>query len=259
MPGAAARQIITGAEYIRQITALESDRRARATFLDLALQIVPPGAALFDFGSGPGIDARFYAQHGLRVTAYDVDTKMCEFFAEHCRDLMNAGSVKLKTGPYSEFLAQKRAGDHHGVDLVTSNFAPLNLVPDLGALFATFHALTGPRGKVLASVLNPYFAGDLRYSWWWRNAPRLWRVGHFSVPGAQAPIVRRRLANFAANCGPYFKLERVFKGLPAAPAIRANGIDVSNGPGHAWTRLTTCRFMFLLFQKRELGVGGDSH
>ena len=250
MPGGTSRQIVTGAEYVRQITALESDRRAREAFLDLVLKIAPSGAALFDFGAGTGIDARFYAAHGRSVAAYDVDAKMCEFFAEHCRDLIDAGSVTLETGTYPDFLARHRAHARHAIDLVTANFAPLNLVGDLNELFATLHALTRPSGKVLASVLNPYFIGDLRYSWWWRNAPRLWWNGHFSVPGAQAPIIRRRLADFASQGAPYFKLERVFRGLPANRRQQAKGIDVMPARRRPWIHLATCRFLFLLFQKR---------
>jgi SAM-dependent methyltransferase len=245
MPGGSSQKVITGAEYVQQITALESDRRARAAFLDLALEIAPPGAALFDFGAGPGIDARFYAEHGRSVVAYDVDAKMCEFFAEHCREFIAAGSVTLETGAYPDFLARHRADSGRAIDLVTSNFAPLNLIGDLSELFATFHALTGPSGRVLASVLNPYFIGDLRYGWWWRNAPRLWWNGRYSVPGAQAPIIRRRLADFAAQGAPYFKLERVIRGLPSHEAQQLN-----SGQRHSWMYTTTCRFLFLLFQKR---------
>ena len=245
----ALQEIITGAQYVQQMTALESDRRARMAFLDLALKVAPRGATLLDFGAGTGIDARFYAAHGCRVTAYDVDTKMCEFFAEHCRDLIDAGSVTLETGTYPDFLARHRTSASHSIDLVTANFAPLSLISNLNELFATFHALTRPDGKVLASVLNPYFVGDLCYGWWWRNAPRLWQSGHYSVPGAQAPIVRRRLADCAAQSAPYFTLERVFRGLPPNKRRRANGIEDCEGHRSTWTGMITCRFLFLLFQR----------
>ena len=250
MRDGASREIITGAQYVQQMTALESDRRARMAFLDLALKVASPGAALLDFGAGTGIDARFYAAHGRRVTAYDVDTKMCEFFAEHCRDLIDAGSVTLETGTYPDFLARHRASATHAIDLVTANFAPLSLIGDLNELFAAFHAVTRPGGKVLASVLNPYFIGDLRYGWWWRNAPRLWLSGRYFVAGAQAPIVRRRLAQYAAECAPYFTLEHVFRGLPSNEEHRANGIAVAEGHWSKWTQMATCRFLFLLFEKK---------
>jgi SAM-dependent methyltransferase len=240
-------RIVTGAEYVRQITALESDRQARAAFWDLVAKIAAPHAALLDFGAGTGIDARFYAERGFAVTAYDVDPEMRAYFASHCEDLIAAGRVSLESGSYQDFLDRRRADRAPRIDLVTSNFAPFNLVNDLHELFAAFHACTGPTGKVLASVLCPYFVGDARYRWWWRNAPRLWRDGRFSLPGAQAAIVRRRLSDYAAQCAPYFRLARVVPGLPAR---RAHS-DIPGGPvGHfTWLRLLSCRFMFLLFER----------
>jgi SAM-dependent methyltransferase len=244
-------EIHTGADYVGAITALESDRRARSAFQDLVLRIAIPGAALFDFGAGPGIDARFYAERGFSVGAYDVDPGMCEYFSAHCREFIQAGRVELEGGSYRDFLTRKAVGDGRRVDLVTSNFAPLNLIDDLRDLFAKFHDLTAPDGKVLASVLSPYFIGDLKYRWWWRNSLRLWRDGHFAVQGVQAPIIRRRLADFAGQSAPYFALKRVFPGLPPYRGRDANGVDVSRDGRYAWLRLTTCRFMILLFEKRD--------
>jgi SAM-dependent methyltransferase len=247
---ASAREVVTGVEYVKQITALDSDRRTRSAFQKLVLSIAPPSGTLFDFGAGTGMDARFYAEHGLTVAAYDVDPNMCEYFSEYCRDIIEAGRVTLYGGSYREFLARKSLDDGRGVDLITSNFAPLNLIGDLPELFAKFHALTGPDGKVLVSVLSPYFVGDMRYGWWWRNLLRLWRDGHYSVQGAQAPIVRRRLGNFAAQSEPYFTLKLVFRGLPSYGTRDAAPIDVSGGAGCAGLRVSGCQFMFLLFEKR---------
>jgi SAM-dependent methyltransferase len=251
-PGGSARQIITGAQYVQQIIALESDRRTRSAFQTLAMSLVPPDGVLFDFGAGPGIDARFYAEHGFTVAAYDVDSQMRQYFAAHCRDLIEAGRVTLGGGDYREFLACKNVGGVGDFDLVTSNFAPLNLVDDVQELFAKFHALTGPRGRVLASVLSPYFVGDLKYGWWWRNVLRLSRDGHFFVQGAQARIVRRRLTDFSARSMPYFTLKRVFRGLPPSSKRDAEGVDFNGGARYAGLHMSTCRFMFLLFEKRYL-------
>jgi SAM-dependent methyltransferase len=233
---------VAGAEYVRAMAARRSDRLARTAFQQLVLRLVNPGDALFDFGAGPGIDARFYVERGLTVRAYDVDPAMCAYFAHECADLIQAGRVVLEEGPYAEFLRSR--GDTAGrrARLVTANFAPLNLVGDLRTLFAKFHELTQTDGRVLVSVLSPCFVGDLRYRWWWRNVLRLWRTGDFSVPGAQAPIVRRRLASYASQCQPYFVLERVYRGFP----------PVSGGsrPGPwSWLRGTRSQFMFLQFRR----------
>jgi len=242
------REIHTGADYVAAITALESDRRARSAFQDLVLRVASPGAVLFDFGAGPGIDARFYAEHGFTVGAYDVDPEMRKYFSAHCREFIQTGQIVLDSRAYTEFLSSATAGAGQRVELVTSNFAPLNLIGNLTDLFAKFHALTVPGGKVLASVLSPYFIGDLKYRWWWRNALRLLSKGHYSVQGDKVPIVRRRLAHFAGQCAPHFKLTRVFPGVSHEPG-NANGIDVSRGVRSAWLRLSTSRYMFLLFEK----------
>jgi len=232
MPAAKALQ--TGSDYVAAITARASDRRARAAFRDLVMRTARPGAALFEFGAGPGIDARYYAERGFTVGAYDLDPGMREYFSAHCGNFMRAGRIWLQGGAYAEFLAGAGAGDHRPpADIVTANFAPLNLVEDLTSLFAKFHALTSPAGKVLASVLSPYFLADAQYGWWWRNIPRLRRDGHFSVPGAQGPIIRRTPGEFAARSAPFFRLTGVF---PAGPP--------------AWLPLTASRFMFLLFEKQ---------
>jgi SAM-dependent methyltransferase len=228
---------LAGAEYFKHITSVESDRRTRAAFQDLVLRLVRPGAALFDFGAGAGIDARFFAEHGFTVEAYDIDPRMRDFFAEYCRDLLEAGRITLNADGYREFVTRGPLLSTRRIDLVICNFAPLNLIADLQELFARFAALTAPDGRVLASVLNPYFIGDLKMRWWWRSVPRLWRRGHFFMPGPQAPHHRRRVANFAAVSAPHFRLARVFPGV------------CSNSSLGARLQYLSCRYLFLLFEK----------
>lgn len=222
-----------GAEYVREITAQESDRRTRSAFRDLVLKIAPSGAMLFDFGAGPGIDARFFAERGFTIDAYDIDPRMREFFADHCRDLIDLGSVTLEGCAYREFLARTSADSRRRVDLVISNFAPLNLVDDLRELFGKFNTLTGPKGKLLASVLNPWFIGDMRSRLWWRDAPRLWRDGEVFWPGPQAPHYRRLLRTFRIASAPHFRVSRVFQ----------------HDGRFARLHTAECRYMFLLFEK----------
>jgi len=228
---------LAGEEYFKYITSVESDRRTRAAFQDLVSRIVRPGAALFDFGAGAGIDARFFAERGFTVGAYDIDPRMRDFFAEYCRDFLETGRITLHADGYGEFVTLGPSVSGRRIDLVICNFAPLNLIDDLEELFARFAALTAPDGRVLASVLNPYFIGDLKMKWWWRSAPQLWRRGHYFMPGPQAPHHRRRVANFAAVSAPHFRLARV---LP--------GVGNHSGLG-ARLQYLACRYLFLLFEK----------
>ena len=174
---------------------------------------------------------------------------MREFFADHCRDLIDSGRVSLDGSSYRDFLTHNPADNRRRADLVIANFAPLNLVDDLRELFAKFHALTGPGGKVLASVLNPCFIGELRSRAWWRGAPRLWRDSQLFLPGPQAPHYRRLLRHFQAVSAPHFRLSRVFRGLPSREG-HSNGVDPERG--FTWLHVARCRYMFLLFERAQL-------
>jgi SAM-dependent methyltransferase len=246
----AACEAHAGAGYIRAMQAHQSDRRAREAFQSLALSQVPPGGTVFDFGAGPGIDARFFAEQGLRVRVYDNDSRMCQYLTETCGDLIEAGRIVPETGEYAEFLARTADLTQPLAHLVVANFAPLNLIDDLPALFAKIRALTVPGGTLLASVLSPYFLGDLRYGWRWRGMIGQWRTGKLIVPGAHGNIIRRHLRLFAADCAPWFTLERVFRGLPPRDEVEAAGIRFVPGSRTTWLHLTRCPFMFLLFRRR---------
>jgi SAM-dependent methyltransferase len=241
-----------GAAYARTIQKRESDRRAREAFQSLALSLVPPGGTIFDFGAGPGIDAKFFAERGLYVRVYDNDLRMRSYLTENCRDLIDAGRILPETGEYADFLARTADFGAPRAHLVTANFAPLDLIDDLPVLFAKLHALTVPGGGLLASALSPYFLGDLQWGWRWRGMIGQWRTGQLIVPGARGNIIRRCLPLFAADCAPWFRLERVFRGLPPREAGEARGIDFALRSRTAWLHLTGCRFMFLLF-RRESG------
>jgi SAM-dependent methyltransferase len=245
-------QAHAGAEYVRAIQQHQSDREARHAFQSLVLTQLPAGGTIFDFGAGAGIDARFFAEQGLRVRVYDKDPRMRRYLAETCRDFIDAGRIMPETGEYAEFLA--RTPDLSGplAHLVIANFAPLDLIDDLPVLFAKLHVLTLPGGGLLASVLSPYFIGDLRFGWRLRGAIGQWRTGKLVLPGARGYIIRRCLRVLAADCSPWFRLERVFRGLPPRSAGEAAGIDFALNSRTAWLHLIRCRYMFLLFRREPV-------
>jgi SAM-dependent methyltransferase len=242
-----------GAEYVRAMQRHGSDRQAREAFQSLALSLLPPGGTVFDLGAGAGIDARFFAERGLCVRVYDNDARMRAYLADTCRDLIAAGRILPETGDYPEFLARSCDCATPRAQLVIANFSPLDLIGDLPVLFPRLQALTVPDGALLASVLSPYFLGDLTLGWRWRGMIGQLRTGRLTVAGAQGNIIRRCLRVFAAECAPWFRLERVFRGLPPRDATEAEGVDFARRPQTAWLRLTHCRFMFLLFRRQPAG------
>jgi SAM-dependent methyltransferase len=212
-----------GDAYLAAITARRDDRRARAAFQARALALTSRGGTILDFGAGPGLDAAAYAAEGRRVCGYDVDPVMQATFLRVCGREIADGRVALWADDYATFLGARAIPDVPPADLVTANFAPLNLVGDLRPLFAAFRALTSARGRVLASVLNPGYLGDLRYRWWWTHQAEYRRRGSFAVAATPWPVHRHAPSALAVHAAPFFVLRRVTAGTPPAdgwPPIR---------------------------------------
>jgi SAM-dependent methyltransferase len=238
--------LVTGRAYVEAISALDADRAYRAAFVDLALSLVAPRARIFDFGCGPGLDASAYLARGHEVHAYDIDADMCATFRETCGREMLMARAHLVEGTYDAFLA---SASEPVFDLVTANFAPVNLVPAPAALFRKFAALLKPGGHVLVSVLNPLYRGDLRYAWWWAGLPRLLARGHYSVPGAQAPITRWLPGELAAQAGAAFGPSAIY-----SPSAQAGVAPRRMHAGNPADRAASCAARFLFLQLQRAGA-----
>lgn len=229
-----------GDAYTQQILARRMDRLARSAFQSCVSSLIAPGATIFDFGAGTGIDARSYASRGYRVLAYDHDPQMCDAFRRSSRPQLESGQIVLMEGEYRQFLASEPMFRGRKADLVTANFAPLNLVEDPPELFRKLRALTSAGGLVLASVLSTQFIGDMRFNWWWHNRSALRRDGHFTLRGIWT-VTRRTPANFAALAAPHFRLAGVRGGLPGNRLHRVDSPMLT-------LPLMAGRYMFLLFE-----------
>ena len=192
----------TGEPYHHSITASPRDRRTRDSFLRAVLNALPPERRILDFGAGTGLDAKVYAAAGHRVSVYEPDDAQCAYLARYCREEIAHRVVIPSDFPPKE-----------PVDAITADFAVLNLVPDPAALFEAFSQILAKDGFILASLLNPYFPGDMRYGWWRANLLTLLRGGQYTV--GSAPQVTRygphRMARLAA---PHFRLDRILSAGP---------------------------------------------
>jgi SAM-dependent methyltransferase len=245
---------ISGDAYFAAITARRSDRYTRIAFRRLALELSSANDVVFDFGAGPGIDAKFYAEHNRRVIAYDVDQVMCEAFERHCTEQIKSGSIRLLHASYPELLSSASA-TLQSASLVVANFAPFNLIEELSQLFRWLHAATAPEASIFASLLSPYFLGDARYPWWWRGQPHFWRDNRLVIQGAQARIVRRGFKQLAREGEPYFKLQKVFHGMSGL--CLANLESATFGQlKHVFAKalLASSRYMFVLLKKQSLSL-----
>jgi SAM-dependent methyltransferase len=228
-------------------------RQERHVFQQMALAFAPEGSNIFDFGSGPGLDAKFYAQHGRNVDAYDQEPGMCEYFARYCDEQIREGRVRQRTGTYEEFLC---TGEGAWADLITANFAPLNLVANLPALFKRFHEISRTGARVVVSVLNPLCISDCRYWWWWKNLGALVRRGEYYVEGAQGPIFRRSSRRMAEQAMPYFRLVGITANTPRAlrDLCSSNAGLRQIGSG----AVVVSRYVLLVFERIEIVSGRSS-
>jgi SAM-dependent methyltransferase len=186
-----------GEEYHQFIQSSPRDQAVRGRFLKMALDLLPKGADVLDFGAGTGIDAKTYAAHGHPTFVYEPSAAMGEYLARHCRDEIAHKTVIALASPF----ACKVQG-------VTANFAVLNHIEDQTSLFEELSQVVRQGGFVLASMLNPYYLGDARYGWWRANVMNLVRHGRYAI-SSESRIHRFTPRTVARAAAPHFRLERV--------------------------------------------------
>lgn len=240
--------LVSGKAYVDALNASEKDRACRRAFQNLVFSLCPLGGTVFDFGCGAGTDAKLFASRGIRVDAYDVDSDMCAYFTEVCAIELQSGSITLETGEYGDFLERHMSASHRKSDLVTANFAPVNLVASPRELFRAFSNILTVQGRVLASVLNPFCAGDMRYRWWWKNAGKLVAKGSYAVDGAQAPIRRWSPVSLASEVAPMFVVEAIFAGSAKDAADDSLPRKIRMSSVRDWPAIASSQFLFLLFK-----------
>lgn len=206
----------TGEQYHTFILASQRDRMVRDRFQKMALNLLPDGAHVLDFGAGTGIDAKAYAAHGHQTFVYEPSEAMRDYLANYCHDDITRETIIT----VDSSLTCK-------VHAVTANFAVLNHIADHTSLFEELSRVVQQGGFVLASMLNPYYLGDARYGWWRKNLINLVRNGNYAIPSESR--IHRFLPRVVARAAePHFRLERL----------------TPRGVG-----LVTDLYMFLLFRR----------
>ena len=145
----------TAADYDSMLSRFPGDLWVREAFHELVTQTVPRGGLLLDFGCGTGTDAVWYARHGHRVIAYDYSSGMMQQLRRKCAQEIDRGAVLPYEGSWPTFLKQSVC--HGRPRAILANFAVLNCIHDLRALFDNWAAVLGPGDWAIVSVLNLHY------------------------------------------------------------------------------------------------------
>lgn len=187
----------TGQQYHEFMLASKRDRRVRRKFQEMALDLLPAGTEVLDFGAGTGIDAKVFAASGHPTFVYEPSAAMRTQLARYCQAEIGCNAVVVLSRPLI-----------HKVQAVTANFAVFNHFEDHTLLFEKLAHVVHPGGFVLASMLSPFYLGDARYGWWRRSLGRLVKTGHYPSPG-ESRIHRFAPRVVARAAAPHFRLERL--------------------------------------------------
>jgi SAM-dependent methyltransferase len=137
---------------------------------------------ILDFGCGTGTDVAWYAEHGYRTVAYDISSAMLGILRVRCAEAIAEGAViPVVPGDFSDLEATLQKMPP--LAAIAGDFAVLNHVEDLAPLFASLSHYLAPGAPLIASVLNPWYRGDMRQGWWWRGLLGSLRSGAIVLRG----------------------------------------------------------------------------
>jgi ubiquinone/menaquinone biosynthesis C-methylase UbiE len=166
-------------------------RQHRDCFWRLAAALLPPNARVLDFGAGTGVDAAHLAASGHTVTAYDVSPGMMAVLRERCAAQIGGGSIQTVVGSLEDLRAA--IGPAAVFDAVLSNFAVLSLIRDLHPVLRFFGTIVRPGGRLILSIQNPWFSGDMKTRAFWDALWTLTRRGVMRYRSAETGDMWRHL------------------------------------------------------------------
>ncbi len=218
------------------------------------LRLFVPGDVVLEIGCGTGTETLLLAQHGIKVIAVDISSKMLGVLMRKARKAGLEGLVvPVHCRPYA-IRARLRELGYEAVDGAYSTYGAINTEPRLPALFSDLHSMVKPRGILVLGVWNKYCLYEIT-GYTFRMRPRM-VVARLRNP---VPVGRSRFCvpsmaysvdSLARTISGLFKLEKVYgveiflppsnltSYLPPAPLLGVvKRLDVSLEATYPWNRL----------------------
>ncbi len=136
------------------------------------LSVVKPGVKMLELNAGTGLDAVFFAEHGLQVHATDNATGMIEQINQKINSLelnspLSFGEglgvrTKLKATKCSFENLEILSGNKY--DIIFSNFGGLNCTDKLGDVIKQFAPILNPNAHVVLVIMPPVCPWEMLFA-----------------------------------------------------------------------------------------------
>jgi len=134
--------------------------RMRKEIREHVLSLVKPGSSMLELNSGTGLDAVYFAEHGINVTATDISMGMIRELEKKILKYNLQDKIKAKQCSFNnleELKPQK-------FDYIFSNFGGLNCADDLQAVITQLDELLNPDGIVTLVLMPPICLWELLFA-----------------------------------------------------------------------------------------------
>lgn len=116
------------------------------------------GDSILELNCGTGIDAIFFAEHGMHVHATDVSSGMLSELEKKIEQKKLSGKITFQQCSYTELsvaLNTDSAPAKNKFDHISSNFGGMNCEKDIEAVISQFKGLLIPGGTVTLVIMPP--------------------------------------------------------------------------------------------------------
>jgi SAM-dependent methyltransferase len=199
-------------EYDATLAAASVKQALRKRFQALALQHIPTGSDILDFGAGTGLDIPCYLERGHRVVAYDPSDGMIGVLRSKHGDDHRVIALDGSFDSLCNTLAQRAP-----FQAVAANFAVLNHIAEMRQFFTAIARHIAPGGYLIASVQNAYHWRAITHRWWWDAAVPFFRSGILHINGRDQTLFRHAKWRLAKDASPSFSLSRYY--APRVPGM----------------------------------------